>query len=262
MTDALSDPEAAWNEWRARRDARLRAPDGWLALVGLHWLQEGENRVEGLPGVFAVRGQEATLRATAEDGWRLGGAPVTERVLRTDAKGKADRLELGTRIATIVQRGPALALRVWDAASPALRAFRGVEVFPFDPRWRVYARWEPYASPRLEEQPSTAGPPQRAVVPGRARFALEGHELSLEPTLEAGGALQFVFRDATAPQETYGGGRFLAARPPASGRLVLDFNRAYNPPCAFTEFATCPLASPGNVLSIRIEAGEKAPGAG
>jgi len=110
------------------------------------------------------------------------------------------------------------------------------------------------------ELPSSAGPPQRVLVPGRARFTFDGRELALEPTLEADGVLQFVFKDATAPRETYGGGRFLAARPPVSGRVVLDFNRAYNPPCAFTEFATCPLAQPENVLPVRIEAGEKAPG--
>lgn len=258
MTDS-GDPRIAWNTWRERRDARLRAPDGWLALVGLHWLAEGENRVEGLPGVFTVRGAEVTLRARQEDGWRLGDAPVVERALRTDAERDPDRLRLGTRAVVAIRRGPALALRVWDAASPAVQTFRGVEAFPFDPRWRVHARWEPFAAPREVELPSSAGPPQRTLVPGRARFTLDGSELALEPTLEADGALQFVFKDATAPRETYGGGRFLAARPPVSGRLILDFNRAFNPPCAFTEFATCPLAQPENVLPVRIEAGEKIP---
>lgn len=257
-TDPL-DPRAAWTAWRERRDSRLRAPDGWLALVGLSWLEEGDNHVEGLPGAFAVRGGKVTLRARPEDGWRLGEAPVVERVLRTDAAGEPDRLRLGTRTAVVIQRGPSLALRVWDSASPALQAFRGVEAFPYDPRWRIHARWEPFAAAREVELPATAGPPLRAVVPGRARFTIGVTEVALEPTLEADGALQFVFRDATAPRETYGGGRFLAARPPVSGRVVLDFNRAYNPPCAFTEFATCPLAQPENVVPVRIEAGEKVP---
>jgi uncharacterized protein (DUF1684 family) len=259
MTDPLRDPEAAWNAWRARREARLRAPDGWLALVGLHWLEEGGNRVDGLPGAFAVHAGEVTVRAGPEDGWRLGGAPVVERTIRPDAEGGPDRLQLGTRTVVVIRRGPAVALRVWDSASGALQAFRGVDVFPFDARWRVHARWEPYPVPREVELPSAVGPPQRAIVPGRARFVLDGRELSLEPTLEADAALQFVFRDATGPRETYGGGRYLAARPPWSGRVVLDFNRSYNPPCAFTEFATCPLAQPENVLPVRIEAGEKVP---
>ena len=259
MTDAHGDPRTAWEAWRQRRDARLRAPDGWLALVGLHWLGEGENQVDGLPGVFRLRGAEVTLRARPEDGWRDGDAPVTERVLRTDAAGPPDRLQLGTRSVAVIQRGAALGVRVWDAGSPALQAFPGVEAFPFDPRWRVHARWEPYAIPREVEQSSSAGPSQRALVPGRARFSVDGKDFALEPTLEAEGTLQFVFKDATAPRETYGGGRFLAARPPVSGRVVLDFNRAFNPPCAFTEFATCPLAQPENTLPVRIEAGEKVP---
>jgi len=246
----------AFRDWRERREAKLKDPEGWLALVGLHWLSEGVNRIEGLPGSFELWGGRVTLHASLADGYLLGGAPVAERTLSTDAVPKPDRLHLSGRTILVIERGDALAIRIWDADSPARRDFRGLDTFPYDVRFRIEARWEAYARPREVTQPSAAGPPQKALAPGRAHFALEGRELSLEPTLEEG-ALLFVFKDATAPLETYGGGRFLTAELPSAGKVVLDFNRAYNPPCAFTPYATCPLPDRQNVLPVRITAGEK-----
>jgi hypothetical protein len=253
-----ADDVAAWRAWRERREAKLREPEGWLSLIGLHWLAPGENRVEGLPGVFTLRDGQVTLRAEAADGYRLGEAPVLERTLRSDAGEKPDRLRLGSRTVGLIQRGQELALRVWDADSPARQAFPGIETFPHDSRWRIEARWEAYPAPRKVELPSAAGPPQQSLAPGRAHFEVGGREVELEPT-EDGDRLFFVFRDATAPRETYGGGRFLSAEAPAGGKVTLDFNRASNPPCAFSPHATCPLPEPGNVLPVRIEAGEKSP---
>jgi uncharacterized protein (DUF1684 family) len=256
QASSTEDPAAAWRAWRERREARLRDPEGWLALAGLHWLTEGENRLDGLPGTFVLRGGRVTLRAGPGDGYSLEGAPVTERTVASDATPKPDRLHLSTRVVQVIERGGAVAVRVWDAASPALRSFHGIETFPYDPRLRIEARWEPYPSPREVEQPSAAGPPQKALAPGKARFTVGGKELSLEPVLEDD-SLLFVFKDATAPAETYGAGRFLTTALPAGGKVVLDFNRAYNPPCAFTPYATCPLPDRQNVLPVRIEAGEK-----
>jgi uncharacterized protein len=255
---SAADPAdvAAWEAWRERREARLRGPEGWLALTGLSWLSEGENHVDGLPGLFVLQNGRVTLRAERGDGYLLDGAPVTDRALATDASDRPDRLHLGTRAVQVIRRGGATAVRTWDAASPERRAFRGIETFPYHPRWRIEARWEAYASPREVEQPSAAGPPQKALAPGRAHFTVGGKELTLEPTLEDG-SLVFVFKDATAPAETYGAGRFLGATLPEGGKVLLDFNRATNPPCAFTPFATCPLAERQNVLPVRIEAGEK-----
>jgi len=257
-TPSAADPAgaAAWRSWRSQREARLREPEGWLALTALHWLAEGENRLEGLPGAFVLQGGRVTLRAAPGDGYALGGAPVAERVLASDADAEPDRLHLGTRAVQVILRGGAFAVRVWDSASVARRDFRGLETFPYDPRWRVEARWEPYPEPRQVEQPSAAGPPQKALAPGRAHFTIGGRSVLLEPVLEDG-SLMFVFKDATAPAETYGGGRFLGAELPAGDQVVLDFNRAYNPPCAFTPYATCPLPERRNVLPVRIEAGEK-----
>lgn len=253
---APADPAAAWKEWRALREARLHDPEGWLALAGLHWLSEGDNRVEGLPGTFRLRGGDVTLQAAPADGWELAGAPVTERALVTDDAPEPDRLRLGSRTVMAIVRAGAVGLRVWDRESPVLRSFRGIDAFPYDPRYRVQARWEAYPAPREVEQPTAAGPAQRALAPGRAHFTLDGREWALEPTQD-GEALLFVFKDATAPRETYGAGRFLVAELPRDGKLVLDFNRAFNPPCAFTPYATCPLPERQNVLPVRIAAGER-----
>jgi uncharacterized protein (DUF1684 family) len=248
--------EAEWQAWREKRRAGLQKPQGWLALIGLHWLKPGENRVEGLPGVFTLAGGQVTLTAAAADGWTLGGAPVTSRRLVSDHAGKPDRVSTGSRTAQVIDRGGKLALRVWDAESPVRKAFTGIDAFPPDPRWRVVARWEPYPTPREVEVPSVVGIPTREQAPGRAWFTVEGKEISLEPTLD-GEELFFVFKDRTAPGETYGAGRFLSAAAPKDGAVVLDFNRAYNPPCAFSPWATCPLPLPQNVLPVRIPAGEK-----
>lgn len=247
----------AWSAWHAQRIERLRAPEGWLALVGLHWLSPGENRVPGLPGAFVVEGGKVRLEAGPGDGWTLRGAPVSRAALATDGGGAPDRLGLGTRTVAIIDRGGKLAARVWDSASPARAAFTGIDAFPPDPRWRIRARWEPYATPRRVEVPSVVGIPQVETAPGRAVFEVDGRTLSLEPTLQEDGSLFFVFRDATAPKETYGAGRFLSAPAPRDSEVVLDFNRAVNPPCAFTPYATCPLPLPENVLPVRVEAGEK-----
>jgi len=253
--------EAEWRDWHAKRLAALQRPQGWLALTGLHWLKEGENRIAGLPGSFAVAGGQVTLAAAPDDGWTLGGAPVTRRALASDRGGKPDRIQVGSRTAQVIDRGGKLALRVWDAESPVRKGFTGIDAYPVQARWRVVARWEAYATPREVQVPSVVGIPTREQAPGRAWFTVDGKEYALEPTTD-GDALFFVFKDRTAPGETYGAGRFLSAPLPSGGQVVLDFNRAYNPPCVFSPYATCPLPLPQNVLPVRIEAGEKKWGGG
>ncbi len=253
-------PEALreeWESWRAERLARLRGERGWLSVVALRWLQPGANHVEGLPGTFTLHEGRVELESGPGDGYAIGGVPVARRVLASDAGGKPDLLCLGARRwVQLLERGGRLALRVWDAGAPARRDFPGIETFPFDPGWRVEARWEPWPAPRPVEVADVTGSVATRLVPGRARFTAGGRELSLVPTAD-GDRLDFVFRDATAGVETYGSGRFLSAEAPRGGRLLLDFNRAFNPPCAFTPFATCPLPRPENVLPVRVTAGER-----
>ena len=200
------------------------------------------------------------LAAPAEDFAAEWKAWQTRRQLASDASETPDRILNGSRAVMVISRSGKVALRVWDSESPVRKGFKGIDTFPPDPRWRITARWEAYPQPRPVEVPSAVGTSTHEIAPGRAWFKVDGKEVSLEPTLD-GDSLFFVFKDRTAPKETYGAGRFLDAPAPRNGTVVLDFNRAYNPPCAFTSFATCPLPLPENVLPVRIEAGEKAWGA-
>jgi uncharacterized protein (DUF1684 family) len=159
----------------------------------------------------------------------------------------------------VIERGGRLAVRVRDTASPARTRFDGIEAYPVDARWRVAARFEPYEPARTVEVPTVLGTAEPMTCPGRLVFELDGRTFTLDAMSEADDAdLFLIFADATNRDATYGGGRFLyAARPGADGTVVVDFNKAYNPPCAFTPYATCPLPPPQNSLELRVEAGEK-----
>ncbi|MGE5235419.1 MAG: DUF1684 domain-containing protein [Acidobacteriota bacterium] len=268
--------------WHEARIAALTREDGWLTLVGLYWLHRGVNRFGSAPGnevilhgadvppvagLFEVRSDGAVIvRTGPESGVTLAGAPVAERTLRADATGSPDVLALGSLRFYIIERAGTLGVRVKDLDSPAKKDFRGIETFPVDPAFRLDATFEAYPTPRQIEVPSAHGPAQSMLVPGVVRFTVAGRACSLEPFVSSPDDRQFffVFRDATAGRETYGAGRFLDAEGPAAGskRLVVDFNRAYNPPCAFTPYATCPLPPAANILPVRIEAGEMMRGGG
>ncbi len=277
----VADPAylASLEKFRAHRLARLTADDGWLTLQGLFWLHPGLNRVgSAATNEVVLRGREVppvagtlevtadrsvVLHTAAESGITLGGSPPGERALRSDRTGTPDVLQLARLSFYVIERGDSLAVRVKDPDSPARRGFEGLRYFPVDPRYRVEGRFEPYAAPRAVMVASHQGPPQRMIAPGLVRFTLLGHALALEPLLESPDDRDFffVFRDATSGVETYGACRFLDADAPAAGSnaVVLDFNEATNPPCAFTPYATCPLPPPQNVMPLRIEAGEELP---
>jgi uncharacterized protein len=264
---------------RARRIASLTKTDGWLTLVDLHWLEPGNNvfgsdpasaivlTAPGIPtraGSFELQpGGSVALRSEAGAPVSVNGAPPSAAPLATDRSGKPDVVTIGRLRVSIIQRGDRLALRVRDPESPARKSFQGLTYFPVDPRLRVTGTFEPYAAFREVEVPSAHGPAQTLLAAGLVRFELKGKVLALEPFVDGpdDDTFFFVFRDLTAGAQTYGAGRFLNAGAPKAGdrTVVLDFNLATNPPCAFTPFATCPLPTPQNDLPVRIEAGEKAP---
>jgi hypothetical protein len=268
--------------WQKERVASLKSEDGWLTLVSLSWLRPGENRFGSHPhNEIVLPGREVpafagtltlgpdgtvTVRSLPEAGVTCAGRPVRTAVLRTDRQGRPDVLQIGHLRGHVIERAGALALRVRDPEAATRREFKGIPTFPVDPAYRVVGRLRRYREPREATVASAHGPAQRMPVPGIVEFALAGRQFALEPFVSGPGErhLFFVFRDATAGVESYGAGRFLDADAPGAGGtdVVLDFNKAYNPPCAFTPFATCPLPSAQNTLSVRIEAGEKAPRAG
>ncbi|HVN76913.1 MAG TPA: DUF1684 domain-containing protein [Thermoanaerobaculaceae bacterium] len=277
---APADPHyaAEIEAWRARRLAALTADDGWLTVTGLFWLRPGENRFGSAAGnEIVLPGRETPAVAGTLDllpdgavvahplagaGVTLGGGPAGVQRLRSDRDGGTpDVLRIGSVSVYVIDRSGKLAARVKDARNPARLRFKGIESFPIDPAYRVEGTFEPFASPRPVSVASAQGPSQTMLVPGVVRFSAAGTPLALEPFVSSpeDTTFFFVFRDRTAGHETYGAGRFLDADAPAKGSrtVVLDFNKATNPPCAFTPFATCPLPPPANVLPVRIEAGER-----
>lgn len=270
----MTDPyTAAIEAWRAQAEAGLRGEEGWLALAGLFWLQVGENRFGGDPdlpialpadavpalaGSLRYDGAAATLVAAPGVDLLVNGAPAAERPLRSDAAGQPDLVQIGRVSFFLIQRGARLGVRARDPESPTRRSFGGRRWFPPQPQYRISARFVPYDPPRAISYLNILGDTEEQLSPGYAAFTINGQAVTLDATSGAGGLL-FVFRDGTSGHETYGAARFLSAPAPADGTVELDFNKAFNPPCAFTAYATCPLPPRQNVLSVRIPAGELAP---
>jgi len=270
-----ADPfHAELDAWRQERAAALRRPDGWLTLVGLYWLDPGDNRVGSaadarvrLPaaaparvGVLERRGETVRFVPAAGVDLRIDGQPARPTDLRSDSDGgEPSVVSIGSVSFFIIQRGERLAARVKDSESAARRDFAGIESYPPDPSWRLEARFEPYRPVKQVRVPTMLGTMAEMDSPGAVVFAHGGQTLRLDVFVEPGESDYFlIFGDTTNRRETYGGGRFLYAHPAdATGRTVLDFNRAYNPPCAFSPYATCPLPPRQNRLPVAIEAGEK-----
>lgn len=260
--------------WHAARVARLRKPDGWLALVGLYPLEQGANRFGSgkdnqmvfpkkaphFAGTLYVQNHHLELAAMEGAGITNDGKPVQKMSIESDANGKPTVFEMGSFEFYVIDRGGELYLRLKDRESPILKEFKGIERFPVDRKWRVVARFERYDPPKPIKVPNVLGYDYDEMCPGALVFELAGKKCRLEPVTE-GKELFIVFGDETSGMETYGGGRFLYAdQPGADSTVVLDFNEAYNPPCAFTPYATCPLPHKANILRVRVEAGEKAYG--
>ena len=269
--EELGAEVAAWHEERL---ANLTTDDGWLTLVGLHWLREGETTIGSAEGsgvrlpasapgrVGTLSRTDGTVRLALAPGVEAtaGGEPFAGGELAADATGEPTVVELGTVSFYPIVRGEKVGLRVRDTASRAREAFEGIPTFPVAPRWRVAARFEPYDPPREVGIPDVTGNLQQIVSPGAVLFAAGGETRRLEALDGGPDELFLIFADETSGETTYGAGRYLyVPRADESGRLAVDFNRAYNPPCAFTAYATCPLPPKGNRLPFAVEAGERLP---
>jgi uncharacterized protein (DUF1684 family) len=258
--------------------ASLKREDGWLTLVGLFWLEPGENRFgsdktanrivfpEGTApkamGSLDLAGETVTLRAKPEANLTADGKPATTMVVKTDADGEPTSLQHGRIRFYVIKRGKRLGVRVKDSKNPALEAFHGIESFPVNLKWRFDARFDAYDPPKPVAIPNILGSTEQEKSPGAVVFQFGGKEYRIDAVKEAGSEdLFLIFGDQTNGLETYGGGRFLYADPPGKdGKVVVDFNKAYNPPCVFTPYATCPLPPAQNRLAVRVEAGEKSYG--
>ena len=247
-------------EWQARRHAELSAPDSWLGMAGLFWLQPGVNRVGcGDDCLVCLPEGPAHLGDLLWQSGLLLWQPVDgpEQSLQTDLNGAPSVVDFGDWSFFVVDREGRLAARLHDRAWAAKQPFSGLAYFDDDPQWVIEADWETLSPPLSMEVPNVSGDLKQVEVGHRAVFNVGGEPASLLPMAVSDNEVFFVFRDRTSGRETYGAGRFLKVPVPTGRKIRLDFNRAYNPPCAFTPFATCPLPPPENWLPFPITAGER-----
>ena len=262
-------------KWQKDRLASLTKDDGWLTLVGLFWLGPGENKIgsdpanaivlpkgkaPGVAGSISEPKGHVLLRARPGVDFTVDGKPVTATYLTDDTDDNGPTiLKLGTLLINVIKRGDKVGVRVKDTESQTRREFKGLEYYPIDPKWRIEARFEPYQPAKAIPITNVLGMTDDEASPGALVFEVNGKTYRIDPILEKGETDLFVMiADETTGKETYGAGRYLYVSPPdASGKVVIDFNKTYSPPCAFTNYATCPLPPRQNHLPLRIEAGEK-----
>jgi uncharacterized protein len=277
LAGAQSLPDAAYErsfeQWKTELVEDLK--QNWLPLAGLFWLKAGQNSFGTGPGnaivlppgsapaqagsfVLEGQGNDVIIKLAPGLNATVAGQPMGTTKLQSDASGTATLVELGGLRMKVIVRGARIGIRVKDLNSPAVRAYPGPEFYPLDLHYRVTATWVPADGKTTVDVPNVLGDVTPTPVAGKVQFTLNGHSLELT---DLGGdpakGLFFVLNDLTSKTETYPGGRFLDTDPVVNGRVVLDFNRAYSPPCSVTPYATCPLAPKENRLTVAIEAGQK-----
>jgi uncharacterized protein (DUF1684 family) len=273
----LTAYKAEIEKWKEHRLSGLTRDDGWLTLCGFFWLKEGENRFGSDPAnqIVFPRGkapkvagsfwlEKGAVRVQVKRGIdvTVGGARITSIALRSDEDGLADPtvMNIGTLSFYLIERGGQLAVRVKDKENPARLNFKGLEYFPLDPKWRFEATYEPYVPPKTIQIATMINTVESDSCPGAVAFEMEGKIYRLDVIIERGteNNLFIMFEDSTNGKETYALGRQLYTQmPDSNGKVILDFNKAYNWPCVFTDYATCPIPPKQNHLPFRVEAGEK-----
>lgn len=260
-------------KWQADRVARLEAPDGWLSLIGLPWLKPGINTIGSATDndVVLLKGPahlgtiswhedgKVDIVLNKDSGALIDGKSAQKAALLDDSHDHPTRVSFGKAGFYLISRGPKKGLRVKDPEASTRTGFTGIERYPVDKSWRIEAKWVPFDPVHHLDVPTIIGTVEKYPVPGKLVFEREGKSFSILPVIEVPGdkELFVIFADRTSGKETYGAGRFIYIDMPKDGKVVIDFNKAYNPPCAFTPYATCPLAPPENRLDLRVTAGEK-----
>lgn len=263
-------------KWDQTREQQLKKESGWLNLVGLYWLEEGENtfgsdksndvvfpsNAPSKIGSFFLNDSVITIKINDDVDVMVDSQLVKEKELKSDIEDSTTIMSFGSlRWYTIVRDGGKFGIRLRDLDAPLVSGFKGIERFPINEDWRIEAKWVPLDPPQELVIPNIIGTQSEANAYGRLDFQIDNKTYSLFPTGKEN--LFIIFADQTSGVETYGAGRFLYTEGPDSNNIViLDFNKAYNPPCAFTRFATCPLPPKENQLKVRITAGEKMYGEG
>lgn len=265
-------------QWRAKRLERLKASDGWLAVSGLVWLKEGEfsfgsseshpitlakGSCPELAGTLQIRGESVTFMAADGVELSLNGKHIVSGELRIDntkpESDSPDKLVVGRTSLHLIRRSNRLAMRLRDPENSLIHNFPGEDWYPVDSRWKVQARFTSFESPRSIQIINVKGQTHDGELIGFVEFSIDGQIIRLDVQSESAKELFINFRDATSGKETYGAGRMLNAPMPVDGMVELDFNKAYNPPCAYNTFTLCPLPPEQNLLPIAINAGAKKP---
>ena len=258
-------------KWREQHETEIKAEDGWLTVSGLFWLKEGTTTIgtgEKSDIVLPARSAPVTVgslelkngvvRLRVSDGVvvQVNDKPVQEYVMTFETDKPPDQFKVGSLKLGVIKRGNRYGLRVRDKNSPARLHFKGLKWFPARENYRIIATFTAYDEPKEIRIMNVLGDELKLKTPGLLTFTLNGQKFELRPVIEDEKKLFIIFRDLTAGKTTYPAGRFLYADLPKDGKVVLDFNRAENPPCAFTEFATCPLPPRQNFMNTAINAGE------
>jgi uncharacterized protein (DUF1684 family) len=259
------------NRLRAERLADLTAPGGWLSLIGLEWLKSGRNAIGAgdendvrlsvgpahLGAITQAADGSLSIVLRPDTGALIDGKPLLTAALLDDTHSQPTEVSFGSVRLFAIERAGRKGIRIENSQAASRVGFRGLEYFPIDQTWLIEAGWHPFGEPLEVEILSVTGTLEKQSIPGKAVFQRDGRTWELLPVQESSESLFFMFADLTSGKETYGAGRYLDAAMPPEGIVTLDFNLARNPPCAFTPYATCPLAPRENRLDLRVTAGEK-----
>ncbi|MFQ5721247.1 MAG: DUF1684 domain-containing protein [Candidatus Aminicenantales bacterium] len=260
--------------WREKRDQKMRSATSWLTIAGLFWLEEGENSFGTSPenriklppgsapaqaGKFMVNNSKVTVIAAPGIDLKINGQKIKKADLQADDSGKPDIIELNDLRLWVIKRGQRLAIRLRDFNNPAYKEYTGLDFFPPSLKFKLEGNFVAYKVPKKIKVPTMVATEAEMISPGYVTFQLNGHKYRLQAfqANPANTKLFFIFKDQTNGRETYEASRFMVSDLSPEGKVDLNFNRAYNPPCAYTPYATCPLPPPQNYLPVRIEAGEK-----